>query len=286
MKHILLPTDLLPGADAVWKYMLPLLKITGADIHFVHAVDDLFVKEERDHIGAEGVDKITSDLIYKMRSDAEIGMARLKERVYENLAAEGMHNQVNGTVHNGAVEEVILRIAAEIQPQLIVMGSHDHRKLDRLFFGSVPQSILKHAGYPVLILPEKYSFKPIREVLYMSNLDDEDVYSAGKLINLFSDLPFKLHITHFNLDSENKDADLYTIADTVRTNYHDIPVEFEVIDARILRDAYRQYISRKQIDLIAVTNRKEKGINKFLHQSTAVDVMYNSKIPVLVFHKS
>lgn len=286
MKHVLIPTDLMPESDAIWQYMLPLLRITGADVHFVHAVDDLFVKEERDHIGAEGVDKITSDLVYKMRAEADAGMQRLLDRVKETLKAEGMPNAVNGSVHNGVAEDVILGVAADIHPTLIVMGSHDHHKLDRLFFGSVTQAILKHAQYPVLAIPQKYTYKPIREVLYMSDLDTEDVYSAGKLINLFSDLPFKLHVTHFNLDGEDKDAALYAIADTIRANYHEVPVEFEVIDARILRDAYKQYISMKQIDLIAVTNRKQRGVNKFLHQSTAVDVLYHSKLPVLVFHKS
>lgn len=285
MKHILIPTDLQPESDAVWQYVLPIAKAAEADLHFIHAVDDLFVKEERDHIGVEGVDKITVDLIYKMRAEAESGMQRLIEKVRMACAANDIPSKVDGKVENGNAEEVILEVAARIQPQLIAMGTHDHSKLDRLFFGSVTQSILRKAHFPVLSIPHQYTYKPIREVLYMSDLDKEDTYAAGKIINLFDAFPFKLHITHFNTDDEPKDEALYAIGDAVRNQYKEANIEFEVVDARILRDAYKQYIAMKKIDMIALTTRKSHGVSRFLHQSTAVDVLYHSKIPVLVFHQ-
>lgn len=285
MKHILIPTDLQQSSDAVWHYMLPVMQASGADIHFIHAVDDLFVKEERDHIGAEGVDRITSDLVYKMRAEADAGMERLLARAETAIAAAGIQGKVSGKVTNGVAEDVILTEAASIQPQLIVMGSHDHSKLDRLFFGSVTQAVLRKSHFPVLAIPENYAYKPIKEILYMSDLDNEDAYAVGKLINLFGAMPFKLHITHFNLDDAEKDDRLFAIGEKVRTDYKHVPVEYEVIDARILRDAYKQYTEKKKIDLIALTTRKNHGLSRFLNPGTAVDVLYHSKLPVLVFHK-
>lgn len=285
MKLFLLPTDLKPESDAVWHYLLPIAKAAQANIHCIHAVDDLFVKEERDHEGEEGVDKITVDLIYKMRADAEKGMAQLLERMQEACHANGIPIQITGKVENGVAEDVILHAAASLQPQLIAMGTHDHSKLDRLFFGSVTQSVIRKAHAAVLAIPMQYSFKPIREVLYMSDLDAEDAFAAGKLINLFGEFPMHLHITHFNLEETSKDDALYSIGDAVRKAYAQVPLSFEVVDARILRDAYKQYIAKKNIDLIALTTHKHQGVSRFLHQSTAVDVLYHSKIPLLIFHK-
>lgn len=285
MKLILLPTDLKPESDAVWQYVLPIAKAAQANIHCIHAVDDLFVQEERDHEGEEGVDKITVDLIYKMRADADKGMARLIEKIQETCAAHQIPVQVTGQVENGVAEDVILQTAAAMQPQLIAMGAHDHSKLDRLIFGSITQSVIRKAHAAVLAVPMQYTFKTIQEILYMSDLDQEDAFAAGKLINLFGDFPMHLHITHFNLDDQPKDAALYAIGDAVRTQYAQVPITFEVIDARILRDAYKQYIDMKKIDLIALTTRKHQGVSRFLHQSTAVDVLYHSKLPVLIFHK-
>lgn len=285
MKHILIPSDLRQESDAVWQYILPLARQMGATMHFVHAVDDPFVKEERDHVGAEGVDKITSDLVYKFREDADKAMAALIDRV--RAALVGTNIAVEGHVKNGNAEEVILATAANIQPQLIVMGSHDHSKLDRMFFGSVTQAIVRKSHFPVLAIPEKYTYKPIKEVLYMSDLDSDDTLSIAKLLNLLGGSGFHLHITHFNLDDNaSKDEELYTIGDKIRSDHKEANVSFEVVDARVLRDAYKQYIAMKKIDIIALTTRKDHGVVRFLNPGTAVDVLYHGKLPVLVFHKS
>lgn len=284
MKHILIPTDLLPESGVIWQHLLRY--VTGPlHLHFVHAVDDIFVKEERDHIGAEGVDKITTDLIYKMRAEADKAMEELVQKVTDICRDAGLQVEVEGNVTNGTAEEVILETAARLQPQLIVMGTHDHSKLDRLFFGSVTQSVLRRAHFPVFAIPLNHKSTTIKEVLYLSDLDDEDAYAAGKLIHLFGASPVHLHITHFNLDGTEKDAKLYAIADKVRNDHKEVPIAFEVIDARILRDAYKEYIAANHIDIIALTTRKNHGLSRFLNPGTAVDVLYHSKLPVLVFHK-
>lgn len=284
MKHILIPSDLRIESDPVWQYVLPLVKTMGASLHFVHAVDDPFVKDERDHVGAEGVDKITSDLVYKYRDEADKAMIKLLDRV--KAAMTGMDIHVEGHVRNGNAEEVILHEAAEIQPQLIVMGSHDHSKLDRMFFGSVTQAIIRRSHFPVLAIPEKYIFKPVNQIVYMSDLDNNDTISIAKLLNLFGGNAFNLHITHFNLDEVSKDEGLYAIGDKIRNDHKEVQIDFEVVDARVLRDAYKQYISMKNIDLIALTTRKDHGMMRFINPGTAIDVLYHSKLPVLIFHRA
>ncbi len=283
MKQLLIPTDLMPTSDNVWQYALHLVKHETAHLHFVHAVDDIFVKEERDHIGAEGVDKITSDLIYKMRAEADAAMEKLLERIRATLVAAGHEHTVSGAVRNGNPEEVILHEAAEIQPQLIIMGSHNHSKLERMVFGSVTRNILTHAQFPVLAIPNQSAYAGVHDVLYMSDLHPEDVYAIGKLINIFRSEKYKLHIAHFHVDGDSKEAALYDLASSIKKEYSDIAIDFEVVDARILRDAYMQYIEHKNIALIALTHRKTHGMQSWLKQSTAVDVLYHGKRPVLVF---
>jgi nucleotide-binding universal stress UspA family protein len=48
-------------------------------------------------------------------------------------------------------DEVIVRVAAERQCDLIVMGSHGWRGLNRLLLGSVTQKVLLTAKVPVLV---------------------------------------------------------------------------------------------------------------------------------------
>ena len=53
----------------------------------------------------------------------------------------------------GTVVEEILRTAAEISANLIVMGTHGHGSVYNLLVGSVTEGILKAAHRPVLLVP-------------------------------------------------------------------------------------------------------------------------------------
>jgi nucleotide-binding universal stress UspA family protein len=47
----------------------------------------------------------------------------------------------------------IVKLAAEWQADLIVMGMHAHGKIDLLLFNSVAEYVIRHAAVPVLVAP-------------------------------------------------------------------------------------------------------------------------------------
>ena len=53
----------------------------------------------------------------------------------------------------GPTVDALLAQADEVGAELIVMGSHGHGALRRVFVGSVSQGVLKRAACPVLIVP-------------------------------------------------------------------------------------------------------------------------------------
>jgi len=87
--------------------------------------------------------------IYPHRKDIQkvkqLSRAKLEEimRTHEgeNLAAE---------VHEGRPSQVILETIAELEPDLVVMGTHGRTKLDHLLIGSVTERIIRHAPCAVL----------------------------------------------------------------------------------------------------------------------------------------
>jgi nucleotide-binding universal stress UspA family protein len=58
------------------------------------------------------------------------------------------------TAEGEPVEE-IERIAAEIRPAFIVMGSHGRTGLSRALLGSVAEGVLRRAPTPVMVVPSK-----------------------------------------------------------------------------------------------------------------------------------
>ena len=55
------------------------------------------------------------------------------------------HVRARGEVHEGDPRAVILRCAHDWKPDVIVLGSHGRRGLERLLLGSVAESVVRHA---------------------------------------------------------------------------------------------------------------------------------------------
>lgn len=97
---------------------------------------------------------------------AEVGVPDLAEyakaireeatKVLENITADCQAQGVKCEVHlvNAAnVDQGIMEQAAEHDCNLIVMGTHGRRGLNRLLMGSVARSILTESKIPVLVVP-------------------------------------------------------------------------------------------------------------------------------------
>ncbi len=67
----------------------------------------------------------------------------------------GHHFRVTSTVAEGFAKDIIIDEAQEWHADLIVLGSHGRKGLDRLLLGSVSEAVMRHAPCSVLIVRSK-----------------------------------------------------------------------------------------------------------------------------------
>jgi nucleotide-binding universal stress UspA family protein len=77
----------------------------------------------------------------------------LVSRAGQQLQAAGF--QTSTTVREGDPRHAILDVAAEWEADLIVLGSHGRKGLDRFLLGSVSESVVRHAPCSVEIVRAK-----------------------------------------------------------------------------------------------------------------------------------
>jgi nucleotide-binding universal stress UspA family protein len=78
-------------------------------------------------------------------------IAVARQRVADAIPADARQwCEVVERVETGRSYQEILRVAAEDGAGLIVMGVHGHGVVDRLFFGSTTQHVVREATCPVL----------------------------------------------------------------------------------------------------------------------------------------
>ena len=76
---------------------------------------------------------------------AEQGMADFVEENFKGVEAEGR-------VVVGYAAEEILKTAVKENCDLIVMGTHGRKGIDRILFGSVAEKVVKRSSVPVLTI--------------------------------------------------------------------------------------------------------------------------------------
>lgn len=75
------------------------------------------------------------------------------EKAMENFVAENFGDvKAEGRIVIGYAAEEILTLADKEQVDVIVMGTHGRKGIDRILFGSVAEKVVKSATQPVLTI--------------------------------------------------------------------------------------------------------------------------------------
>lgn len=290
MKNILIPVDF---SDYTWtqiQYALDFTKNSACEIRLIHVFDDPFVENNMPpNTTNNPVTEYTEELIHKMETDAyanmQMMMAKVREATKDRKDPDFI---VSSSVRRGLAVDEILNEARTWRPHLIIMGTKGHSKINRVMFGTVTQSVIKHAHIPLLALPLHYTFRKISNVLYGTNFNNYDVYAIGKMMRLLQDSECKFHITHFNLDDdiETDEKNMRQLSNQVENDYRNARLHFEIINSAKLKKGIEEFIADYAIDLVALTARKMNMWQNLFTKSNTIMLLNSTKIPLLVFHEA
>ena len=141
-KHILVPVD---GSSTSLSAVSKAAELAKA---FASQLTAVYVLDPYPFTGV-GADFAYGQAQYLSAATAEANKAL--EDV--NKMLEGMGVNVKTLIGEGhAVHEGIVRVGETVGADLIVMGSHGRRGLEKLVLGSVAQRVLQAAHVPVLVV--------------------------------------------------------------------------------------------------------------------------------------
>ena len=143
-KHILVPVDGSPTS------MLAVLKAIGLAKAFGSAVTALYVIDPYPFTGV-GADFAYGQAQYQSAATAEANAALEAVRDAMKEAQVDVQTLI-GEGHS--VHEGVMQAVEKTGADLVVMGSHGRRGLERLMLGSVAQRVLTAVRIPVMVVRE------------------------------------------------------------------------------------------------------------------------------------
>lgn len=136
---ILFPTDFSEGALSALPYAVDYARSCGAKLVLLHVVYDIATASGL-YVPHISVDEMYRELEANARKQLENFGAELRQDI----------KNVEYVVLRGVPYEEILRFAKENGIDLIVIGTHGRKGLDRFLFGSTAEKVVRYAHCPVL----------------------------------------------------------------------------------------------------------------------------------------
>jgi nucleotide-binding universal stress UspA family protein len=146
LDHILIPTDFSACADHALTHAVDLADRFGARLHLLHVVNEL----DPDWYGITDAQQRAVKLRDQIETEA-------RERL-QALAPDGEARDIRTTVSlqlSFDVADSIYEYVAEREIDLVVMGTHGRKGLDRLMLGNVANKIIRHVPCPVMTVREE-----------------------------------------------------------------------------------------------------------------------------------
>ena len=137
-RKILVPLDHSSRDRAAIAHAVYLARLHNATLHLLHV--------------EEGV---TSRLFGPIASDAEVHAGeQYFHGIVESLAQQGTAAELT-VVYGRQPKDEIVKLARQLQPDLIVMGAHGHRGVKDLIFGNTINGVRHEVSAPVLVVGDE-----------------------------------------------------------------------------------------------------------------------------------
>lgn len=153
MKQILIALDYDPTAQKVAEIGFSLAKALGAKILLLHVISDTVFYSTALHDpimgfgGYANIDFLQSNIIANLKKTSQLFLNKSKKHLGDT--------SIQTLVKEGDAAEIILEIANQINADIIIMGSHSRKWLDKIVMGSATKKVLHNTSIPLFIIPTK-----------------------------------------------------------------------------------------------------------------------------------
>ena len=143
VRKIMCAVDLSEDSKPIATYTAKMAKALGAKVLVIYAAPSL-----SQYVGFHVPPNTIETFVDEIISRADENMKAFVEENFQGVEAEGK-------VLVGYASEEILRHSVEDGCDLIVMGTHGRKGIDRILFGSVAEKVVQNSTIPVLtVRPE------------------------------------------------------------------------------------------------------------------------------------
>jgi nucleotide-binding universal stress UspA family protein len=141
IKNILVPVDFSEVAPFVVEWAKNFARKLGAKIKLIYVLEDFSTYE-----GIYSNIQTFAEMENILMDAAQSSMEEFLKKYFSDFP------EVESIIVKGDIVEKIIEVGEEVKADLIIMGTHGRKGLDKILFGSVAEGVVKNSPIPVVTI--------------------------------------------------------------------------------------------------------------------------------------
>lgn len=283
---IILSTDFSNENKVLLPYAIDFLKDTGGEIIIFHAYMDNVFMGSNSYPGNMDIDNyFTTEILVELERNSQQMMKDKTQYLVDLIKDEGADNiTVRPVLVSGDPEEELIELSKRENPHLILMGTRG-KGGKRFLEGSLVKSVMTKCDVPMLFIPEGYSWRESKEVVYATDFSENDIATIDRIFNILKPYKPHIHVIHFVEDSDNpKEAiQMEQLEQAFLEKDFEGEIHFQLVHTDNAPQALKIFCERNDISLSSFI-AYQKGFFDFIFKDKLdKDDFLNLNIPMLTF---
>ncbi|MBX7202649.1 MAG: universal stress protein [Bacteroidia bacterium] len=276
IRKILVPTDFSETANIALDHAVNLAQMIKAEITLLHVLSSFSFR-----VNLPEVSELEESHQTRISGVVDSKLTLLADSILDNSGV-----RVNIMVSSGRIRDEVVRVADEIDADLIILGTHGVSGIKEFFMGSNAFRVVMEASCPVLSVrtsAQKMGFHDIVIPIDNSFHSREKLGVSVQLAKLYGST---LHVCGLR-SHDHQDEDLNAKFRMKMKQVEDFLVEKEVnytlqtVFCTNIAKAATDFATEKKADLIVIMNEQEMNDTGFFMGAYAQQIVNHSNIPVL-----
>lgn len=275
IRNILVPTDFSEAAENSLQYAIELAgEIGAARLLVLHSFHVPITTVETSYVADQAI------LLEQTQQRAQDEMKALEMKY---LKPSGI--AYNCLVEVGATMDSINALVKKEPIDLVVMATYKASKLERLL-GSLPEYALEHCKAPLLLVPDKVRFRPLRKLAFAADLKS---YAREEVLQKLSYLAtaFKTKVVILNVHTGEKEltGEEMQELEHVRQEFQGLDFSLALIEGEDAEEEILDYVEGEEIDVVAAIPRNHSFFENLFRSSISKKLALHSHVPMLAIHE-
>ena len=286
MKKILVPVGFSDHTETVCKFALEIAKKAGGEIRLFHAYFDyVIIASSSFPYSVDTSEMFNQEMMVKIREEAKADLQKLEDKLVDELNNQNIRNvRVVHTLTGGIPEDEILNTAETYDPDIIVMGTRGKGNKD-ILTGKVTSKVVKNAKCRILTVPINAKYSGFENMLYATNLANEDEKDLRRLFELLITYRPLIHCVHINIDNDKvADEDkMNSLKAYFEDEINEGRLIFRVIDNVDFLEGINTYVNDNHIDIISIVHHRKGFLKSLFTKDHTRELLFHADIPLYIF---